>query len=597
MTEIVQNLKNWLNRKHYLKDDTVISKHELTVRKFVLFLILNTKIENKSTLNPAVTHLCNMIPQLPKYLFTHIVFDLKLEQYYGEAVTSLPLTVSLELLENCSRYLQRADPYVLLKQASVVAKAVYYKAYHMRYETIENINSLCVQLLDKFIVSLKNYITPVAEKILQWRKIKMYQYMGIAIYEILNLLKACFTLYFAEEFVAPFYQFYQFSSETFHPLIESKDTLNKRQDLLKEFNKRLITLCESNIEAVSVDVYCAWVEYDLEGKTLQRAIGLAASEVLDHLEKFEEVVLLSQMLSSIAVKPQTIENKIKSANEDILLENVQIESEHQILWFKALINFGVMHSEKIFNIFNSLIHLLDADTCTLLLAQISSKDVKMEFDLKKVLFDYFETLNEEKIISIIRNFYSINGFKNESNLETNFDGKFREIFNKLNSGTESILPLKDISILVLQNPTKFLTNLWQESEQNIAILQNILPVYVFIKPVYDFENTLHSFVLKKLKEFTITANTGNCIKLLVTHLVNCDAISHTIYGDLQCILNESVDNNDMIRSAFICQLYKVIFFNLCIFCFINDLLYFRLFQIQLFRQITTYPIYYIFTVL
>lgn len=556
ITKIIENLKHWLNRKHYLENNAVSLKHEMSVRKFVLFLILNTKIVNKSALNSTIIHLCNMIMPLSKYLLTHIVFDLKLEQYYAEAITSVPLTVSLELLENCNRYMIRSDPYLLLKQVSIVAKAIYYKAYHIRYEIIENINSLCTKLLDKFMESLKNYITPVTEKILKWKKGKMYQYMGIAIHEILNLLKSCFTLYYTEEFVSPFYQFYQFSSETFHPLIESTNTLDKSNNLLKEFNKHLFSLCESNIEAVSLDVFCAWVEYDLEGKTLQHAVGIAASEVIDQLEKFEDVATLSQMLSSIAVKPQTIEDKIKAADEDVLLENVQIESEQQIMWFKSLINYGVVHSEKIFNIFSSLTHLLDVETCTLLLSQINPKDVKMQFDLRTVLFDYFETLNEEEIIPIITNFYTINGFTNENNLETNFDMKFREIFNKLNSRTESCLAFKDISILILQNPIKFLTNLWEESKNNAAILHNILPVYAFIKPVYDLENMLQTFVLNKLKEFTITPSTSNCVKLLVTHLVNCDAISYTIYKDLHFILNDSIENNDMIRVAFICQLFK-----------------------------------------
>lgn len=534
----------------------------MSVRKLVLLFILNTELKTQSLFDSKVSHLIGIIPQLSNFLLTTIIFDLNLYEFYAEAITCLPVEISLELLENCNKYIAKSDPYLILKQTSVIAQSIYFKIYHMRYEHNEKLDNLSIKLLDKFMGILKNYITPVTEKLLNWPTVKMYQYMGKAVYEILHLLKTSFSTFQMKEFVVPYYQFYQFNSETNHPLVDSPLALSKSNDILKECNKNLISVCEGNISAVSVDVYCSWVECKQDNLTLQQAIRTLAFDVNEQLKLVEDPGDLPQMLGSIAINPQSIEELIKSADEDTLLESVVVENENQRKWFKALINYGIFHSDKIYNVFKSVMHLLDEEDLINVLSL--NNGVKIEYDdFKNVLMRHLSTtLSDVELIKVIAGFFSKCGLNNY--YETpHFQESLQELFNKLKAGDESEIPRKEISLLVLQNPNKFLKHLMDEAEKNLEHLKNILYICKFMRdvcviPENEGNTILTQCILEKLREFDLgDARKETCIVQLIVQLVNYELLNNAIIQQLRIVFNENITSNNYERATFICKLCKV----------------------------------------
>lgn len=549
-----------LSNKKFLKDGKINKKYELKLRKITLFLILNTDFYNRSKLtNNGVAHLLDIMPQLSKCLLTNVVIKLGLSEFYAEAICSLPVEISLELLENCSKVIQKSNPYDILEQTSQIAQAIYYKIYHLRYESVNKIDLFIVKLLERFREIMKNYITPVTEQILSWPTVKMYQYMGRAILHILQLLKSCFEIFFAKDFVASYYGFYQVSPEKSNFAVSSQKMLNKSTETLYDCNKSLMGVCESNVVAVTIAVFCSWTECKHNDIQLQLAIGTLAYDVLQYLQKFDDCGDLPMMLSAITVKPKSINEIIEAADEQILVEQVVIPSQDQVLWFKALLKYGILKSEQVFDTFKSVIKLCDNEDYLKLL-QLACETNNEE--LKEILLQRIAQIPEAESIKVISEYFNKVGTNNNYAVKE-FDLQIQELLNKLSCDEKNEIPLKEISGLLLQNPVKFLTRLLDESLKNVDHILNMMQIFNFVKPVCNIQQEENSIIfdiiVNKLQDSSFETKAEICMIELMNKLIESELIDHEILVKLWEIIEASVEQNDLQKAAFICRLYKVIF--------------------------------------
>ncbi|GLV32858.1 hypothetical protein CBL_00435 [Carabus blaptoides fortunei] len=561
ISKVVDELSYLLSHKKIFKVGKINKKYEMKLRKINFLLILNTDFYNRSKLtNNGVAHLLDIMPQLSKCLLTNVIIKLGMSQFYAEAICSLPVEISLELLENCSKIIQKSNPYDILQQTSQIAQAIYYKIYHLRYESVNKIDLFIVKLLERFGEILKNYINPVTEQILSWPTVKMYQYMGRTILHILQLLKSCFEVFFAKEYVADYFMFYQASPEKSNLAVSSQKMLNKSNETLYECNKSLMTVCESNVVAVTIDVFCSWTECKHDDTQLQQAIGTLAYDVSLYLQKFEDCGDLPMMLSAITVKPKSITEIIEAADEQILLEQVVIQNENQVLWFKALLNYGILKSERSFDTFKSVIELCVSEDYLKLL-QLASETNNDE--LKEVLLQRIAQMPEADSIKVINEYFSNAGINNNYEMKE-FDLQMQELFNKLNCDNKNEIPLKEISVLLLQNPVKFLTRLLGESLKNSDHVSIMIQIYNFVKPVCNIQqegkqnSIFFDIIVDKLREFIFETMAENCMIELMKKLVESELLNHEILIKLWEIVEESTKNNDLQKAAFICRLYKAL---------------------------------------
>lgn len=281
-------MRTFLVDKKYLRKEKINPKYEKKLREINLFLILNTDFKNKNILcnDNKFVHLLNIMPQLSKCLLANIIWSLDLCRFYSEAIYSLPIEISVELLENSNNCLKRQEPYLVLEQVAMIALAIYVKLFNVRNEIIDDdkVGSSITKLLEKFMEILQNYITPEVDKMSSWTPSEMYQYMGVAITKVLHLLKCCLNI-FLNSSVGDIDEIYKVNTKGSGA---SPEKLDRSAQALKKCNICLMSVCEANLQAVTVDVFCAWAEFKHNNSHVQQAIGTLAYEVRQQLENFEE---------------------------------------------------------------------------------------------------------------------------------------------------------------------------------------------------------------------------------------------------------------------------------------------------------------------
>lgn len=553
---IVEDLRRVFIEKKYYRKGKINSKHEQNLREICLFLIINTEFNNKNIFadDNKYVHLIDVVPQLSKCLLTNIIWGLELWRFYSEAVYSLPVEISVELLENVNKCIKRSEPYLVLEQVALVALAIYVKLYGIRTECVDETKvNICIsRLLEKFTEILQNYITPETEKMKSWPKTEMYQYMAVAIYKILHLLRCAFDIFLEKNPVGDLDEIYQVKTTG---SAYSPERLDRSAQALKKCNICLISVCEANLQAVTVDVFCSWAEYKHNNALIQEKIGSLSYEVRQHLNSFEGCGMLPQMLDAIMVKPKTVDEKISDANEAEIIKNVIIRDENQPKWIDALIKFGVVSSSEMFTVFKTIVTDLQENHYIILLNYNFS--VKNP-ELTKIILKYIVNLELKTLINIITQYFITSGINDVFETE-NFNSQLGDVLNKMISTSEEVP--KDVLTLVLQNPMVFLHQLMIESIKNPEQLSNILKIIDVIEPICGIEKNggpfLTEIILKFLKEYNLERQYCKLFSEFLNKIPLKYLMSKNILDELSALMEYFMEINVSEKSIIMLELMEV----------------------------------------
>ncbi|KAJ8933257.1 hypothetical protein NQ314_014138, partial [Rhamnusium bicolor] len=249
-----------------------------------------------------------------------------------------------------------------------------------------------------------------------------------------------------------------------------------------------------------------------DDQPLQSTISEKAYLVVEKYQKYEEAEELISMLNMIAKKPKTLAERIKEADISMLINKIYKNDQDQKSWFQALLNTPIFRNNEAVKCVDVWAHLCDENDVTRLLnLSIQSNNA----EAKKLAIKCASTLNLEKLILVsIRHFYE-NKFKNI--LNEDIEPQLMVIFNKVNEMTNIEDDfVKEISLLLLQNPKVVFAYLYNECLKNIFYTNCLRDTFSNIKEIAKIENIGADILKDVMLKNKPNSNNGGKIKIPVT---------------------------------------------------------------------------------
>ncbi|KAJ8985405.1 hypothetical protein NQ317_017031 [Molorchus minor] len=349
----VAKINKFLSSKKYMKDGEINNTYDEQLEDIVFFLAINTAYNEPLELDECM-HLINVMPQLSKCLLMNIVYDLNLCKYYCTVFEKLPISCSIQLLEETIPCLKKSVPKTQLQYAFMFLKSAINKLNSINdskqvEDSIEKISSVTN-------IILHNLTGLYLDQAKKWRSVQIYQHMGYCLLHLFELLLYC----------------------------------DKTNTNLRRVIDNIIGACCSLVNNVTVTVFCSWAEIDEDDEPLQNIISEKAYLVVEKYQKYEEAKELLTMLVSMARKPKTL-----------------TELKTRQVGFQALLNTEIFNNNKAVECVYTCAHMCTEDNVTRLLNLcIQTHNI----EANKLAIKCASTLNLEKLILVITRHYYKNKF-------------------------------------------------------------------------------------------------------------------------------------------------------------------------------------------
>lgn len=352
--EIALRLKNVFLSRNYNNEES----QEL--RKINFLLMLNTDASYKYDLNEDVKicHLLKNFTQLTKCLYSNLVWHLKLEKYFYEAIKYSPSWFVLQFLDETIDSLRFSKSFDVIGQVKELVEAIYVNICRMDYCQSTTTEYKVDQkiILGKFTDSisslLRNYNTPLTEESITKSKRKMKEYNGHSLNYQLQLLLTCFKLFQSKPKFEIDDKFHIFKICTEQEPERDNFSVSKYSvwvnNALIEINIILLNTLQNTILNITLEDFLYWVEIDMEDlliedvdlkrDNLQKLIGEQVYELIQVIESNSHVEHdIVKQLSTISIKPKTIEEIAKEATVGTILDRIE-SSPSKIVWLEELLN-------------------------------------------------------------------------------------------------------------------------------------------------------------------------------------------------------------------------------------------------------------------
>lgn len=438
--------------------------------------MLNTDATFKYDLrnDPSICHLLNNFPPLTKCLFANLMWELKLEKYVYEALKFTPSWFMLQFLEEIIDSLRFSKTFVVINQVAKIVEGIYTNIcrmdFRLKAEDVVNQKIILGKLLDHISTALRHYNTPCADTEVTKSKKKLKEYLGYSLNNQLSLVLACFKM-FREK---PKFN----TDEKFHiyklmrdqePEVDNfsfKSYSQPISEILSNINIILLNTLQNSVLNITLDDFMHWVEIDIEDPSvedvdlkcdnLQKSIGVqshALMEIINNNAVLEHDV--AKQLSTIAIKPKTLEEVAKEATVGTVLDKIETSVSRKV-WLEELLS----RPDALY--FNTECLQTIIDNAELLelkhfwkmlndhLEYASSMDGEDEAQMKEIFFKGGTRLSSFEILEFIEELIRILG--EDYFLVGDVENKFTNYFNKI---TEDEIDEATMWIQIFQYPQRF----------------------------------------------------------------------------------------------------------------------------------------------
>ncbi|XP_067640478.1 uncharacterized protein [Eurosta solidaginis] len=381
ITELVRRLQQSLIDKELVgaEDRKPLPKAQQKLRKVMMFLFANTDATYKYNLreDPAIAHVLEQCPLLPKFLLVTLVWELQLDQYFYEAISYTPCWFAFQYFETSADTLKYIDdPYDVLEKVEQIMRALLLSIARSEYRKIDMVDKKIIysKLYDYAMNLLRQFYTPDAEKFKQYTKYQFFRYTGFALKHILQITLFAFDLFELPQRTAKptiDIDIYEICRELCPQVPNAAE--EKPSDVLQEQQlkiiKALLNSLQYNVMLVKVDVFMYWVEVDLTPTTtLQQAIGELIYTIGERMHANPQLGHdVAAQLNMLAIKPKTLEETIESAKLGDILRNLDEKSSPQHIrkaWFDELFNRTIaLGNEECLEAIKENIKLIRPENC------------------------------------------------------------------------------------------------------------------------------------------------------------------------------------------------------------------------------------------
>lgn len=349
---IINNLKKFLKDRECLEDHHIPDDKLPTIRKFALFLVLNADLPALEQMvdKEGVEFVIWILPTIPKFLLSEMLWKLHMGRFVWETIVfcfpPLAVEVASALIEN----LKYLSPNECRSKLNLIAVACYNLICRLHFFNFENdiISNMLSTTFINFNQCLNYFVTPPnASKLTSLSKDDIYKFKGSNLRTMLNLISDCMELFtskhtFASNNFDDIYQLtYKVGSFKEDPLnFKICDSTNKYiMDCIEKCNEALLDRCKELVMDVSVDIFCAWSEFEENGKTMQLTIGELCYMLRSQLLNINSVAghAVVDMIKQISRKPANVQDLINTADTNTIIEKIN-NNVTRALWVRAVIN-------------------------------------------------------------------------------------------------------------------------------------------------------------------------------------------------------------------------------------------------------------------
>lgn len=486
----------FLEQEKYVSKNAIVEDKITKMRKFALFLILNGDL-------PILEEMVEMdgidlviwtIPTVPKCLMCVMFWNLHMDKFVYEIIAFCYPQLALEVAGAFIDNIKYFTPSKCLEKVQQVCAACYRLICRLHYFNFENniMSNLLNSAFNNFQQCVNYFVTPPnAGRLNSLSKDELYKYKGHCLHTILLLLKEC---------IAQFTTTQQFAPDGFDDIYlltykvgsYSEDALgfdicnSPNKSILDCLDKCLTVLvdkCTQLAMDVSVDIFCAWSEFEENGKSMQQTVGELCYTLNTQLQKIhslKEHPFLT-MIREISHKPEEIGDTINAADSATIIENMN-KSDDKTSWVRALIHKENVCSDEalVQQLAANLEHLNEEECYSLYkVCQDHCNNSNENAETVKTLaMKAFQCCSTSSKLQIIDERFCKNSFFDISET-TEFNNMMTEIFNKL-----VVSPNTDHSVILnvfLQSPQMVYTRIFSLAAENCQQTEIMLKVMTLLE--------------------------------------------------------------------------------------------------------------------
>ncbi|XP_047537147.1 uncharacterized protein LOC125071096 [Vanessa atalanta] len=500
---VIDSIRNFLQKEKYMIENKILEESVQIMRKFTFYVVINadlTILEEMVDLD-GIDFVIWTIPTIPKCLMCEVLWRLHMDSFVYEILVfscpQLALEVADALIENF-KYFNPTDclpKLKLLTAASyrLICRFVFFYLEHDELtHGLNNLQNCLKYFLDP----------PNKSKLDSLSKDEKYKFIGNRLYLMLCLLADCFNNFVTVQKLKPsdFQQIYELTykegaiNENQTSILISDCSNNSLLECINNSHIALLDVCKILVMDVSVEIFCAWSEFEDNGKSMQQTIGELCYKVHKTLCKIASVSEhpIVTMLQQISCKPLDLVEVVKRTKTEDIVENINKMDSESAQWVKALLHIDKLCENKVLmeQIANHL-DLLSEDECFKLFKILHShlhnntENVKQERLLAVRVFQRCSSGSKHEIVDEQFNNYLFN-----DNFQTpEFDNMMTEFFNKLIVSPD--MDVSDVLSVFLQNPRKVYTRIFTLASENMQqtdiMLKLMKTLEKFAKHYYNEE--------------------------------------------------------------------------------------------------------------
>lgn len=371
---VVGALKKFLKDRGCLREDGIVEEKTGTMKKFALFLVLNADFPALEEMvdKDGIDFLVWILPTIPKYLLNEMLWNFHMGKYVWEIIVlsypHLAVEVANAVIENFKYFSANKS----LAKLKVVATACY--AFICRLHFFIFDDDIMSNMLNTAFINFNQCINyfispPNAARVNNLSRNDQFKFksrglrmMMHLIIEVMDLFtsRQTFSMDGFDEMYLLTYKAGCYKEETLD--FNMCESPNKPiLECLHRCNVALLDRFQDLLKTVNIEIFCAWREFEENGKSIQEHVGELCYMLRVLLLKINAVSghPVIEIMRAISIKPADIHDLVNTAETDTIIENIN-NNDTRVPWMRALINKeNLLHDSNLVPHLTNNIHVLD----------------------------------------------------------------------------------------------------------------------------------------------------------------------------------------------------------------------------------------------
>uniref|UniRef100_A0A2A4K6L5 Uncharacterized protein n=1 Tax=Heliothis virescens TaxID=7102 RepID=A0A2A4K6L5_HELVI len=517
---VLESISKFLKNENYINENGVIDTMVSKTRKFALYIVLNSDLKALREIAEleGVIVVIQSIPVIPRYLMCEMLWNLCMENFACEMITYCYPLLAVEIagafVENYKYY----NPIKGLKKLHNLSAACYSLICRLHCFQFDNtvFNNLLTTSYETLQKCLKYFSSPPnSHRLNILSKDELYTYKGECLETFLMLIHECFTYFTQEVNSSCSYDIYRSTYKTGcfkdnPPTSKVCECPNNAvSECVNNCNILLLDVFQELVMDVSVDIFCAWSEFEVDGKSMQQAIGELCHKVRTELLNISSVAEhpVVSMIQQMARKPEVISDIINLTETNVIVQNINSNIEDKSSWIHALVNKEQLcqHVDLI-SVIDTHIDMFDEQECLKLyhmFTNYSKNNTNNREIVTRVSIKIFQHCSISDKHKLLKEHFTESQFHDLSDDE-HFHSTLTEMFNKFVAVSDA--DYTEVLNVFLQNPRQVFNKIFILAEENTQLTNTMLKIMHFLKDyanyyyVAETEPCIISIIKKNLDE-------------------------------------------------------------------------------------------------